>query len=259
MINNDIHFPVTSVYRKKTFTGLLTNYFSFTSHSYKLDLIRRLVAEPIRSITLGWVFTRTSQNLPNPSEEFNSSSSGSKHFINYYLTLTRQDCNLPASVSDTTHTFYFKLPYIGPFSSITQKKVRHFAKCSCNNIDIKLVFSSFKIGNLFSVKNPIPRGLRMGVVHKFLFAGCSACHVGETTRHFSMRVREHIFSDRTLHIFKHLQNSEHCCTLCFNDCFSIIDHASTTFQLKIKEAIHILWEKPTLNHQLYHFNLKLSL
>ena len=44
-----------------------------------------------------------------------------------------------------------------------------------------------------------------------------------------------------------------------NNCFSILDHASTTFQLKIKEAIHIQLEKPTLNHQLYHVNLKLSL
>ena len=42
-INNDTHFPVTStVYRKKTFTGLLTSYFSFTSLSYKLGLIRTL-------------------------------------------------------------------------------------------------------------------------------------------------------------------------------------------------------------------------
>ena len=36
LINSATHFPVTSVYRKKTFTGLLTNYFSFTSNSYKL-------------------------------------------------------------------------------------------------------------------------------------------------------------------------------------------------------------------------------
>ena len=58
-----------------------------------------------------------------------------QNIINHYLTLTRQDCNPPTSVSDTTRTFYFKLPYIGPFSSITQKKVRHFAKRYCNNID----------------------------------------------------------------------------------------------------------------------------
>ena len=43
--------------------------------------------------------------------------------INRYLTFTRHGCSPPASVSDTTRTFYFKLRYIGPFSIITQKRV----------------------------------------------------------------------------------------------------------------------------------------
>ncbi|CAH3117836.1 unnamed protein product, partial [Pocillopora meandrina] len=50
----------------------------------------------------------------------------------------------------------------------------------------------------------------------------------------------------------HLHNSPQCRALCSDECFNILDHVSTTFQLKIKEAIHIQWEKPTLNHQLYH-------
>ena len=95
-----------------------------------------------------------------------------ENIINRYLALTRHCCNPPASVSDTTRTFYFKLPCIGPFSFITQKKVRLFAKRYCNNIDIKLVFSSFEIGNMFSVKDPVPRGLRAGVVYKFLCVVC---------------------------------------------------------------------------------------
>ena len=41
--NNDPNSLLTRVYRKKTFTGLLTNYFSFTSYSYKRGLIRTLV------------------------------------------------------------------------------------------------------------------------------------------------------------------------------------------------------------------------
>ena len=45
-------------------------------------------------------------------------------------------------------------------------------------------------------------------------------------------------------------------TICSYECFSVLHHASTNFQLKIKEAIHIQWEQPTLNHQLYHVNLK---
>ena len=34
---------VTSTFRKKTFTGLLINYFSFTPLSYKIGLIRTLI------------------------------------------------------------------------------------------------------------------------------------------------------------------------------------------------------------------------
>ena len=58
-------------------------------------------------------------------------------------------------------------------------------------------------------------------------------------RLFSTRVREHLASDRASHIFQQLQTSEHCPALCSTDCFHVLDHASTTFQLKIKEAIHI--------------------
>ena len=39
-----------------------------------------------------------------------------------------------------------------------------FAGCTTH-----LVFSSFKIGNLFSVKDPIPRGLRTGMEYKGVF------------------------------------------------------------------------------------------
>ena len=70
------------------------------------------------------------------------------------------------SVSDTTPTLYFKLPYIDPFSVVTQKRARHFAERYCNKIDIKLVFSFLKIVNMIGVKDPIPRGLRTCVVHK---------------------------------------------------------------------------------------------
>ena len=52
--NNCSHAPITSVYRKKTFTGLLTNYFSFTSYFYKLGLIRTLVDRAYK-INSTWV------------------------------------------------------------------------------------------------------------------------------------------------------------------------------------------------------------
>ena len=89
-------------------------------------------------------------------------------------------------------------------------------------------------------------------------AGCAACYVGENTRHFNTRVREHLETDRASHIFKHLEGSKECRSACSLDSFAIIDQASSRFTLKIKEALHILWEKPTLNAQVKHVNLKLS-
>ena len=76
---------------------------------------------------------------------------------------------------------------------------------------------------------------------------------------YKINAHGHLASDRASHIFKHLQNSEHCRALMSLDCFQILDRASTIFQLKIKEAIHIQREQPSLNQQLHHANQKLSL
>ena len=66
-----------------------------------------------------------------------------------------------------------------------------------------------------------------------------------------------LISDSASHNFKHLQNSEHCHASCSLDC-CVLGHASTSFELKIKEAIHIQSEQFPLNQQLHHVNLKVS-
>ena len=58
---------------------------------------------------------------------------------------------------------------------------------------------------------------------------------------------------------KHLQDSAHCRALCSADSSHVLNHAPTGFKLKTKEAIHIQREQPSLNQQLHHVNLKLSI
>ena len=108
-----------------------------------------------------------------------------------------------------------------------------------NSLNIKLVFSSFKIGSLFSVKDLIPKELKSCVVYRFSCAGCGACYVGETSQHICTRINEHLNMDKASHIFKHLQDSPRCRTLCSSECFVVIDQATTRTQLKIKEVVHI--------------------
>ena len=55
-IDNSSNKIKTSAFRKKTFSGVLTNYFSFTSMSYKIVLIKCLI-DIMVSTKLGWVLT----------------------------------------------------------------------------------------------------------------------------------------------------------------------------------------------------------
>ena len=52
-------------------------------------------------------------------------------------------------------------------------------------------------------------------------------------------------------VFTYLQtlteSSERCRQSCSADCFEILDSAPSKFQLKLKEAMHINWEKSNLN------------
>ena len=46
------------------------------------------------------------------------------------------------------------------------------------------------------------------MVYQFKCAGCSACYIGETTRHLSSRIVEHLKTDKNSHIYKHLRNNK---------------------------------------------------
>ena len=59
------------------------------------------------------------------------------------------------------------------------------------NVNIKLVFTSFKIKNYFSYKDPIPNDLKSFLVHKFTCASCSSSYIGKTCCNFKTRIEEH--------------------------------------------------------------------
>ena len=157
--------------------------------------------------------------------------------------------------SVTAVTLNFRLPYLN-ISSFHQRKVRSILKAYCSNLDIRLVFSSYKLSNMFSSKDPIPKSLRPHVVYKLCCTGCNSVYVGEICQHFSTRVREHI-----AHIFTN--TSSHLPTAVKNlrseDSFTILDTAISSYQLKIKEALHTSWLKPDFNSQLTLSTLTLNL
>ena len=131
---------------------------------------------------------------------------------------------------------------------IKQKIIKH-CKHHCKSTNIKIVFSTFKVGHLFSVKESAPKYLRSFVVYRFTCPGCNASYIGETTQHLTTRIKEHLETDSKSHIFKHLSTKRGCKELRNTACFEIIDSATSSYRLKLKEAMLITWEKPSLNKQ----------
>ena len=163
-------------------------------------------------------------------------------------------------LKDISEVHYFKLPYIGNLSHHIKNKLWKLCKEFCKeNMNIKLVFNSFKIKNYFSYKDPIPDDLKSFLVYKFTFANCSCSYIGETCRHFKTRIEEHIKKDNKSYIFKHLHSTETCFDSYISLCFKIIDKANSKLDVKIKEVPHINWRKPNLNAQQNHLSLTLSL
>ena len=130
-------------------------------------------------------------------------------------------------------------------------KLRSLTRNLCKDINLKIVFTSFKITQMFSSKDSIPEMISSNVVYKFSCASCNASYIGETTRHFNTRIKEH-FKDKNSHIYKHVNSNENCKRVCNESCFLVIDRTPTEFQLKIKEGLHIEWEKPDLNKRVKH-------
>ena len=141
--SNPAQSLVTSVFHKSTYTGLLTNFLSFSPFSYKLGPIRMLVERTFK-INNNWTgFHNNIKELSNILEknQFPSRlvSSIVKQYLNKFFASTSRASTVTSP--NETHTHYNKLPFVGPFSSTAQRRIRCLTQCFCKNLEIKLVFA----------------------------------------------------------------------------------------------------------------------
>ena len=73
--------------------------------------------------------------------------------INRYVSRATIRPSASSQVQQAVSTCYFKLHYVGSFTREAQIRLRKLVQRYCTNIEIKLAFSSFKVGSMFSVKD----------------------------------------------------------------------------------------------------------
>ena len=247
----------TSVYRKPTFTGLLTNFSSFVPLPYKKGLVNTLLfrAHRINNSSEGF------EEEVGKITELLEKNSFPLHFINKGLEKFRSKVStgLPLQSSDKTaeKTRYFKLPYRGKFSTVAQSKISQICREYCKELRVKLVFDTCKLSSFFSPKDQLSSVYKSNLVYKFSCGGCEATYIGETAKCYQIRAQEHLDTDKSSAIYKHLQSNGHCLEKSSVDNFEVLVMANSYGERKVKEAICIKQHNPSLNRQIYHQNISI--
>ena len=163
---------VTSVYRKRTYTGLITNCNSFTSPNYKNGLLKTLI-DRIFHINNTWSGIHYDiLNLKPVLQKYEFPLKLYDKSVSKYLSnVFKQKENQQMPLFESSKKRFYKLPYIGNSSNQTKMKLKNiFLKYCKPNTNIELVFSSIKISSLFSMKDRVPLDVRTYVVYKLFVA-----------------------------------------------------------------------------------------
>ena len=248
----------TSVYKKKTDTGLLTNFTSFVCYKYKTCLVKTLI-DRIFKINNTWKgFHGDITKMEDILQKNNFPSKLITKNISQALNKKLEPKN-DEKRNIEENIQYFKLPYIGSFSKTTEQKLKNIAEKYCKpGTLIKIAFTSQKISSYFSPKDKMLSDLVSHVVYKYSCSGCNSTYVGLTTCHLTKRIHEHFNTDPTSHIFQHLKKNKKCRSNLSAKSFEVLDKGTTEFQLRQKEAMWIKWLSPDINKQKkYKLNLSL--
>ena len=245
----------TSVYRKDTFTGLGTNYLSFTSEKYKINNVKAMLS---RAYKLSSSFFDMSKEFEFLKHFFLNNGYPLKLFENELLKYLNNIYKPSSKISTVPKKpFFISLPYYSKLTESTYHSMRTVLSDIYPHIDFQLSpKSTFIIGSFFKFKDVLPDDVRSNVIYEFSCACCNTAYIGATSQRFKTRIDQHLgISSRTgrplartmdstprAHAFNHNHSIK-------SNNFKIIDFVKNSSELFILESLHINTKSPALNEQ----------
>ena len=236
VINNKF---VTSVHTKQTNTNLLLNYSAFCPNSYKIGLIKCFLHRSFRICSSWFTFIQYVNSLHTMFSLNNYPSNIFWHVVNSFVN-SKFNRTPPLTSNNSNNVSVLVLPYFGQCSDLFKLKFNRLVKQF--NLNCRLVHTTFKVSNYFSLKDKCIHGLRSNVIYKFTCTVNNSCYIGKTKRHLFTRIFEHCNTPSA--IFNHRLSCNCTCNLTN---FRVLDQARHSFDLSILESLHIKYCNPNLN------------
>ena len=254
----------SSVFRKKTFSGLGTSFFSFTPLKFKLNPINTFLT---RAFNISSNHTNLCRELSFLQDFFFNNAfprilviSKIREFISNRFKEKPISFDVPKKV------VYLSLPYFGEQSDKLGKNLVTLLNKYFFHVEFKTVFTNkFTIGSFFQFKDILPLDIKSKIIYKYSCPqNCGGQYVGSTTRNFRTRMFEHMgISPRTeRRLGKPAQSSirdhcERCDKTVDRALFKIISGARDDLDLRITESLLIKQIRPNLNNMDSAYPLKL--
>ena len=251
------------MYRKESFTGIGTSFFSYCPFNFKINSIKKLVHR---------AYHICSNNL-HLHNEFN--------FLLSYFTNNGYPSKLVHScvrkfldsiycpqtiLSCDKFKLYVSFPYFGPQSFNLKKDLLSLSNKYFPGISFNFILTNnLTLGSYFRFKDALPIMSRSSIIYSYVCTHCGAQYVGSTARTLFVQSSEHSGkSHRTglpVSCPKHSAIRSHTEQVCnaavSNAAFSIVDSTSNELDLRILESIYIHDRKPILNDKESAFNLQI--
>ena len=194
----------TTIFRKPTYTGLITKWNSFVPYSYKVSTISSMVYRAIRICSsykllheefefiefigvqngypTGFIKAQIRKTLGRYFDKVNGTQ--------IYKSQTKNKDNKDNSIKK--EQIFLDIPFFGKTTETFGKRIINLAKSINPLIHVQPIQRPpCSISKYFPTKDPIPKLLKSNVVYKINCSDCEATYIGKTIRQTCRRLQEH--------------------------------------------------------------------
>ncbi|CAF1345844.1 unnamed protein product [Adineta ricciae] len=194
----------TTIYRKPTFTGLLTKWNSFVPHSYKVSTLSSMIYRAIRICSSYQLLHEEFEFIEYISQlngyPANFVKSQIRKTLNRHIgklnctsvCVSKDKMPLDNDSLPNKKQVFLDIPFVGKPTDIFKKQLTKLTKSTDTNVDLlPIQRPPSSLSQYFPLKDPIPKLIKSRVVYELNCSDCDATYVGKTIRHVTKRFHEH--------------------------------------------------------------------